>query len=204
MNLENGAFVTPGERVATEEEFSPGSNTFVENGYIHSAIAGRISKNEGTIGVAPSGREIRIIGRDALVIGIVTDDMKNVMFVKLDDINIENKDYLALKDGKIVAPKSDGRFGGRGRFERSESRPEKPCGIGDTIVARVLYNDKDAYTLGFNSKETGVVFSNCRVCGGEMQKEGESILACKECGNKEKKRLSELYNKPEEIKKLFV
>lgn len=210
MNLENDAFVTPGERIATEEEFASGHNTYVEDGVIYSMVAGRVAMKEGSIGVSPSGREIILIGKEMLVMGVVTDDMKSVMFVKLDDINIERKDYLALKDGKILAPKP--RFGGRGmgggRFSGGNrfggERTEKPCGIGDTILARVLYNDKDSYTLSLSGRETGVIYAKCELCGSDMDVKGENLLACKECGHRENRKLSELYSKPKEIQKLFA
>ena len=111
-----------------------------------------------------------------LVIGVVTDDMKSVMFVKLDDINTERKDYLALKDGKIIGQAAKfrrPRMGGRdNRFQLGENT-KKPCGIGDTILARVQYNDKDSYTLSLNGRETGVIYSKCEICGGEVRQEGE-------------------------------
>lgn len=158
--VEENAFVTPGEKIATEEEFASGNNTYVEEGVVYSAVIGNVVKTDGAVGVTTAGREIKIIGRDMLVIGVVTDDMKNVMFVKLDDINIEKKDYLALKDGKIVAPRPRPQFGSRGgdrdrgnRFSSRNERSEKPCGIGDTILARVQYNDKDSYTLSLNGRE---------------------------------------------------
>ena len=206
--LDENVFVTPGEKIATEEEFTSGSNTYVENGVIYSAIIGNVIKGEGSVGVAAAGREIKIIGRDMLVIGTVTDDMKSVMFVKLDDINVERKDYLALKDGKIIAPKPS-RFGGPrmgGRENRfsSERKSEKPCGIGDTILARVLYNDKDSYTLSLSGRETGVIYAKCERCGGELDRKDESTLVCTECGHGEHRKISEYYNKHLEIKKLFA
>ncbi|MDE1871301.1 MAG: hypothetical protein KGI06_03610 [Candidatus Micrarchaeota archaeon] len=208
--MENGIFVTPGEKIATEEEFAAGSNTYVENGMIYSAVVGKVLKSEGSVGVSTAAREIILIGKDTLVIGIVTDDMKNVTFVKLDDINIERKDYLALKDGKIVAPKPRmGRFdrGPRGRFDDnkfSEQKREKPCGVGDVILARVQYNDKDSYTLSLFGRETGVIYARCELCGGEVEQKGEGLLSCTECSHKERRKLSELYNKPAEIQKLFA
>ena len=208
--VDNNVFVTPGDKIATEEEFASGSNTFVENGVIYSTVVGRVVKEEGTVGVTESGREIKIIGKDMLVMGVVTDNMKSVMFVKLDDINIENKDYLALKDGKIVADRPrPGRFGDRGpprgaenRF--SNQREEKPCKVGDTILARVLYNDKDSYTLSLRDRETGVIYAKCEVCGSALEQKDRSILACVECGHSERRKISELYNNPEGIKKLFA
>lgn len=208
--IEDNAFVSPGEKIATEEEFAAGSNTYSEEGVIYSSIIGRITKSDGVIGVSVSAREIKIIGKNMLVIGTVTDDMKNVMFVEINNINVERKDYLALKDGKILAPKPrsprfSSRMGGReGRFSSRIEKAPKPCGIGDTILARVLYNDKDSYTLSLDGNDTGVVFSRCLVCGGEMERNEGSLLSCKECGHKEHKKISEYYNKPEDIMKLFT
>lgn len=207
-------FVIPGERIATEEEFTAGKNTYAEEGFIYSTVIGKVTEKEGSIGVATAGREIVIIGKDMLVMGVVTDDMKSVMFVKLNDINIERKNYLALKDGKIVAPKprgpprfGDRRGGGGGGFRDnkfSNERSEKPCGIGDTIIARVQYNDKDSYTLSLFGKETGVIYANCELCGGEMEKKGDNFLVCMECEHKENRKLSEFYNNPSAIQKLFA
>jgi exosome complex component CSL4 len=213
MNLDNDAFVTPGEKIGTEEEFASGRNTYVEDGVIYSSVAGKITKEEGAVGVRPLGREIILIGKDMLVMGVVTDDMKSVMFVKIDNVNIDRKDYLALKDGKIVAPRPrPPRFGDRGGGDRFGGRDnkfgapksEKPCGIGDTIIARVLYNDKDSYTLSVMGRETGVIYAKCELCGGEMDQKGENLLVCRECAHRENRKLSEFYNKPQDIKKLFA
>jgi exosome complex RNA-binding protein Csl4 len=212
--VEENLFVTPGEKIATEEEFASGSNTYVEEGVIYSAVIGNVVKDGGEVGVATAGREIKIIGKDMLVIGVVTDDMKSVMFVKLDDINFEKKDYLALKDGKIVEPRPPrfgprpGNFGrdggGENRFSSRSEKSEKPCGIGDTILARVQYNDKDSYQLSLSGRETGVIYSKCELCGGQMDRKDVNVLSCRECGHNARKKISELYNKPEEIKKLFA
>jgi exosome complex RNA-binding protein Csl4 len=202
-------FVTPGEKVATEEEFAAGNNTYVEEGIIYSSVIGNVEKANGSVEVHPAGREIKIIDRDMLIIGTVTDDVKSVIFVKIDDINVGSKDFLALKDGKIIVDRPrPPRFGGGGggrdnRF--SHEKPMKSCGVGDTIIARVQYNDKDAYTLSLNGRETGVIYARCELCGTEgMKMEGSNLLVCADCGHKETRKISELYNRAEEIQKLFA
>ncbi len=206
-------FVVPGERIATEEEFSPGINTYSENGIIYATLAGSVVKEEGIIGVAPAGREIKIIDREMLISGVVTDDLKSVMFVKIDNISAGNKNYIAIKDGKIVIPKprpGGSRFGGRtegareNRFSSRTELSEKPCGAGDAILARVQFNDKDSYQLSFYGPETGVIYSRCPECGADMEPKDRNMLVCKECGRIARKKISTLYNKPEEIKKLFA
>jgi exosome complex RNA-binding protein Csl4 len=207
-------FVTPGERLGIEEEFATGENTYVENGILYSAVTGIMQAKDGALSVRPVGREIKKIGKEMLVLGSVVGDMKSVIFVKIDNINTDNKEYIASKDGKIVVRRpmeGGGRFH-HGRDSRGpsmhgpaheESRPERPCGIGDIIIANVQYNDKDSYALSLNSRETGVVYSHCSVCGGEMLPDSGSVLECKLCKHREMRKVSPLYNKPEEIKKLF-
>ncbi|MGI0100103.1 MAG: hypothetical protein ACREBH_00030 [Candidatus Micrarchaeaceae archaeon] len=211
MKLENDVFVVPGEKIATEEEFAAGSNTYIDNGVIYSSAIGRVLQDSGSVSVSAAGREIVLIGRDMLVIGVVTDDMKSVSFVKIDGMNIDRKDYLALKDGKILAPKPRMQhFGSRdmpsGRFENKfdgSRKSDKLCGVGDTILARVLYNDKDSYTLSLRDRETGVIYARCEDCAAAMEHSGEGLLTCTECGHREKRKVSELYGKTADIRKLF-
>ena len=206
----------PGERLATEEEFVPGENTYVEEGTIFASAIGNVVADGGKISVKQVGRHIKLIGRDMLIIGTVVESAKSVLFVRIDDINVEGKEYLALKDGKILAkpPRSGGpRF--RGRRERGpegapereerEEAPTKPCNIGDTILARVQFNDKDSYQLAMDRPETGVIATRCGVCGGEVEcNEQRTALKCLECGHDERRKISSLYNRSEEIKRLFA
>ena len=124
MEIKND-FVIPGEKVATEEEFVAGNNTFVEEGVIYATVIGSVVKENGAVSVSAAGREIKIIDKDMLVLGTVTDDVKSVIFVKIDDINIDRKDYLALKDGKIIMDRPRPQcFGGPERW-REQSLPQR-------------------------------------------------------------------------------
>ena len=146
------------------------------------------------------------------VLGSVVGDMKSVIFVKIDNINTENREFIAIKDGKIVMPKlhdrghfqrHGGPYEGRREPMRSEPKPMRPCGIGDIIIASVQYNDKDSYALSLEGGEDGVVYAKCEQCNGEMELERGGMLRCKACGHTEARKISALYNKPEAIKKLF-
>lgn len=201
-------FVMPGEKLGIEEEFATGGNTYVENGVIYSAVTGIKTVKDGALSVSPVGREVKTIGKDMMVLGSVVGDMKSVIFVKIDNINTENKEYIATKDGKILIRRPmerGGHFDRRGGgHEQREQKPERPCGIGDIIIANVQYNDKDSYALSMNSSESGVVYSHCSVCGEEMEPDRSGrVLECKACKHREFRKISTLYNKPEEIKRLF-
>lgn len=204
--------VVPGEKLGTEEEFAAGENTYVKNGVLYSTVTGVKTAKEGTLSVRSVTREVRTVGKGMTVLGSVVGDMKSVIFVKIDNINTDNKEYIAIKDGKIVIPRhmDRGHFQRRGGYEdrheqrEREPKPDRPCGIGDIIIANVQYNDKDSYALSMNSRETGVVYALCDLCSNEMEFDaGRNALRCKACGHVEARKISVLYNKPEEIRKLF-
>lgn len=200
--------VAPGERIATEEEFASGANTYVENGVIYASAFGSVVKANGSVSVeSATKREVKMIDKGMLVIGTVTDDMRSVIFVRLDDIVVGRKEYLALKDGKIVADKRPGRspMGRSGADNRFHEVREKTCGVGDTILAKVLYNDKDSYTLGLIGDEYGVVFAKCGKCGGEMDYDNRArMLECRECRTRDRRKVSALYGEYERIRALFA
>jgi exosome complex RNA-binding protein Csl4 len=206
--MKENDIVVPGEKLASEEEYVHGVNTYVENDSIYASLLGRVAIKNGSIEVAPIAREIHEIDRGMAVIGSVTDYMKSVIFVKLDSIRTGNKEYIALKDGKIVLPRRrpdfrrDGPHGYGHREPREEE--EKMCKVGDTIVATVAYNDKEAYTLDMRMPEAGVVHSNCESCGGEMKHVGQEMLECTACKHREHRKVSVYYGKPEGMRKLFA
>ena len=86
----------------------------------------------------------------------------------------------------------------------SRDPEEKPCGIGDTIIAKVIAEENDIYMLGFGAPEAGVVHSLCSMCNGTLQKaDRPDTLNCPVCRRSEHKKLSVYFGKPEEIKKYF-
>ena len=208
--MEN-ALVTPGEKIGTEEEFQPGQNTYSENGVVYASTFGVVKTQEGTVNVQPgTGREIRIIDKGMTVLGTVTDDMKSVIFVDISPISVGKKEYMALKDGKILPPRppmgaARAPMGRRGTDNKFYEAKEKMCGVGDTVIAKVLFNDKDSYTLGILGEPFGVVYAKCSRCGEEMDWNQERhILVCSVCGAAERRKVSVFYGQPEKIKALFA
>ncbi len=226
--IEEGRFVTPGERLSTEEEYAPSRNTYSEDGVIYASTSGFAIAKNGYVEVKPI-KNVEKIRSGMLVIGTVVDDMKNVIFVRIDGIRSENKEYLALKDGKILISRPRPQFGrGRDRFgggregdrnERREGgmvresfqrgrrppmeREEKPCKTGDTILAKIIGEENDIYVLGLGAPEAGVIYANCSVCSNPMNvDERTGALVCSVCKHVDKKKVSIYYNNPQEIKKL--
>jgi exosome complex RNA-binding protein Csl4 len=199
--------VVPGDRLSTEEERSPGSNVYTEDGYVYAAACGKVEVKDRSINVRQL-KEVMPFQPGMKVIGEVTESMKSVVFIKISKINHGAKEYASSKDGKIIIRRERRGFGDRNNFkpqhgERNESE-EKPCKKGDVIIANVIAEEKDIYLLGVAGPEAGVIYSKCSVCG-EMLKKGDrpSILLCNNCRRAERRKVSTLYGNSKEIKNLF-
>ncbi|MCL4378948.1 MAG: exosome complex RNA-binding protein Csl4 [Candidatus Marsarchaeota archaeon] len=200
-------FVSPGEKLAMEEEYAPSSNTYVEGGVVYAAAAGLRVVKDGAIGIVPV-KEIRGMERGMLVLGRATDAMKSVIFVEIDKVSTGKKEYLPLKDGKIILRQQRQFSRGPSRFsdrrERAPEHEERPCRAGDIVMAKVIAEENETYVLSLNGPEAGVVHSTCSSCGGPLQiGDRPDTLYCSACRKSEHKKLSSYYDKPEEIKNYF-
>ncbi|EET90200.1 MAG: hypothetical protein LVQ97_01115 [Candidatus Micrarchaeales archaeon] len=201
--------VMPGDRLSTEEEFLPSRNTYSENGQIYSLVVGRAKVNEGKMEVEPCGASIEKFHRHMYVVGEVVGELKSILFVKLDDIKIKDKTYIPSgKDGKILLPRDrppNPRFRRDSRPQPHHEAEQKPCGLGDIILAKIAFVDEDTYALEVREEEGGVVYSRCPVCGGVMtlgQRHGE--LLCQNCKHREMKKVSPMYGNFAAIEKFIV
>ncbi len=201
--------VMPGDAIGVEEEYIASDNTYTDEGSIYSSIVGYVAIDSGKISVHSPRSEIKRMHQGMFVVGTITDDVGSVMFVKLDNIKTNGRDYLALRDGKIIAEKR-GRFdrGGRDMGGRGgRPMPErKAATIGDVILARVIDDKEDLLLLGLRDRECGVIYKSCEECGGQMNpdKNAIGVLVCGECEHKEYRKISSLYNDPNGIEKLVT
>lgn len=211
--------VLPGDRLSTEEEFIPQDGTFTEKGSIYAYLFGEEEIKDGAVNVIPKEKDVKTFKSGMYAIGEITDDLRTVMFVKLSNIENGHIVYVALKSGKYVAPKPqfDRRGGFHGRDDRGRGgdrgggrdmgrppREEKPFKVGDIVVAKIVGEDKDTYSLGISAPECGVVYSNCELCGNMLKYNAEHRnLVCDSCKNRESKKVSTLYNDFKGVEKLF-
>ncbi|MDE1868681.1 MAG: exosome complex RNA-binding protein Csl4 [Candidatus Micrarchaeota archaeon] len=208
--MQENMLVMPGDKIATEEEFLPGSNTYAEDGIIYAATTGRVKIADGKATVQTVARDIEKINRGMYIVGEVTDNMRSVMFVDIDTIYTKSKEFIAIKDGKIIIerqrpkPAFRERRGEAPRPERPQA-PEKDCGVGDIILAKVQYNDPDAYTLTLDDSDSGVIHSVCDRCGSELEYNSkENVLICKECKYNQPRKISPHYNNAKSVEKLLL
>lgn len=199
--------VMPGEVLATEEEMAPSSGTFVEGGKIRSAVAGTPMREDSNVAVKCYGTEVGLFKRGMATTGLVTDDLRSVVFVRMNEMREDGSVYVALKSGKVVNPRPMSRFQGRGdrRGGRdSHERPQKPLKVGDFIAARIIAEDNDVYTLSINMPEFGVVYAECEFCSTPLEYDSSSdALKCGACGHTEHKKVSTLYGDAKGVEELL-
>ena len=191
MNNDNLMF--PGDNLSTEEEFVSSRNTFIDNGNIHASVIGKTVVKDGTIMVESISKEIKSFYRGMYVLGEITDDLHTIVFVKIENFKKDKDVYISFKSGKIImkshAPNNRQRHDGH-----SENKTEyKPFGIGDIILARITFDDKDVYTLDCGSSELGVVHSKCALCDASLQLI-DNVLHCSNCELDISKKTSIMYN----------
>ncbi len=202
--------VFPGEIISTEEESTPAAGAFAEEGSVRAALVGRVLQSDSKIGV-DGMRNVRPYRTGMAVLGLATDDLRSVVFIKLDTLRSGSASFVALKDGKVVSPKPDTRRmhgRGRGRDEAPQQKPSKPLRVGDVIAALIIAEDRDTYTLSINMPDFGVVYSECSECGRPMEYDAQSkALVCRACEVQEFKKVSTLYGdagKIEELLKRYI
>ncbi len=208
--MEMQTLVMPGDKIGVEEEFVVSDNAYVDNdGSIRSSIMGAVTIKDGRISVVNMKHDVRRFKRGMLVLGTVSDDLRSVMFVKLDNIHVNGVEYIALKDGKIVSASARRPMGGRDFHSRDSGPPPKKtrtASVGDVILAKIIYEDQEIFTLGIDENETGVVYAECELCSShlEVDKDSQGMLSCPKCMHKEERKISSMYGKHDEIRKLFI
>ncbi|MDE1856718.1 MAG: exosome complex RNA-binding protein Csl4 [Candidatus Micrarchaeota archaeon] len=197
--MSDETIVMPGDSLSTEEENMPAVNSFADNGHIYASAVGRVQRSDGQIGVQ-STSSVRRIAKNMMVVGVVTDYLRAVAFLKLDNMVINGVRFVAPKDGKILL--EDDRHGprpGPGHQEERKSQPMKP---GDVILARVLFDDPDIYTLGIREPDTGVIHANCELCGSSLKRSDHSLV-CPSCEHREHRKLSALFGDVDGVQRIL-
>ena len=165
IRMKENDIVVPGEKLASEEEYMHGSNTYVENSNIYATLLGRVAIKNGSIEVMPIGREMHADrqGHDRNGQRHRLHEERHIHKARQHEDRTIRR-YLALKDGKIVIQAKAAKTGLQDRMTGTgpwatgmDPREEemKPCKVGDTLIATVAYNDKDAYTLDIRTSRSG-------------------------------------------------
>ena len=176
----------PGDFIANEEEFIPGSGTFAEAGKVMSETIGSVDKDV-------KAREARVKAltpapqntREGMVVaGRIEQARENVAFVSLFSFKEGNVRWIAPTDSAIL------RVANIKRSFVKDVRDEFL--VGDIIRAKILRIEEQSIMLTTDDNNLGVIKAFCSRCRYPMQlHKGE--LECGQCGWHEGRKLADDY-----------
>ncbi|BCU67187.1 RNA-binding protein [Sulfolobales archaeon HS-7] len=177
--MADNEIVLPSQRLATEEEFMPGDNTYVINGEVRASQVGKaffdmINRKVNVISPKKSGVILLKNAKTATgEVVEVRDDMAYVEIFMLDEKEISGTISAILPFAYTK--------------EKGIESIKEAVRIGDIIRGKPL-NKNIPVILTIKQKEFGVIFARCSICGTVLLRE-ENVLKCGNCGNIEKRKL---------------
>lgn len=174
---ENKGIITPGETLATEEEYAAGKNTRVVRGKIISTALGKAEFDD-------ANKEVRVIGKTIEEVrdgDVVTGQ---IMLVKESSATVH---LLSAENGKKITSFSVAQLPIRNISNEYVTELKKIIKIGDIIRARVMSASELGIDLTTKEKGLGVVKAYCSNCRKEMNYLNGK-LNCPECGSIEDRK----------------
>jgi exosome complex component CSL4 len=186
-SLKDGDIVLTGEKLGVVEEFLPDKqSTFTKDGKIFASKSGMININEKERKIEISTHQ----DKDRKVVKIGDIVIGSILFLRQYSVGINF--YTINK--KIHFNSS--YFGNIHVSQISDRYVEKISDafqITDIIRARVIEQDYNEYKLSTSSKNLGVIYADCVICGDPLQKIGHNKLKCDRCGNVESRKITDDY-----------
>jgi len=177
----DGKAVVPGDAVCVIEEFMPGAWTYVANGIIRAAVAGKVQVDivTRTVSVKPFVKLFEIPVRGHYVYGYVVMVRDEFAIAKITS-SAHHVRYAGAFTGLLHISQSSDRF---------IKNLYDVLRVGDIVKAKVL-NDATPYNLTLKEPKLGVVMAFCGMCGSKLMKLSSDTLKCPSCGNIEKRKVS--------------
>jgi len=185
---ESDSFAYPGKRLAVIEEYCPGDGVVCIDGVLRAEVLGeiKIDLSERTMSVVRF-KELPIVKVGDEVIGRIIELTGVYGVTKVEVLNgkLINRVFTA-----ITYPT---------RHLKENERQYKP---GDLIIAVVESLKNRMIHLSIKGSRYGVIQAKCSMCGNiliPLRRGVEGTLSCKHCGNKERRKISDLYGSLEKI-----
>ncbi len=171
--------VLPGDYLCVEEEFSPGSGTYVEDGKVRAAIIGVPSFDMASrrVNVKPFKR-IALPKAGDVVVGEVTMVKDEVAVVKVLGFDLYNTFKNPLTGLLHISQITEQRI----------SSVYEMIALGDLIKAKVL-NNYLPLLLSTKDPKLGVILAKCSKCGAILVKKNDSLV-CPSCRRVERRKVS--------------
>ena len=171
--------VLPGDRLASIEEFVPGTGTAAIGESIISTIAGSKSPDmvSRVMNVVPSRSALKSIPRVGdYITGRVDSASPSVAQVTI---------------GSIIDVPSNREFAGMLSTRDERRRNSTPIRAADTIRAKVISTKNSIFHLAIDDPNCGVIKTVCSSCGGPVVPLGRDRVKCPECGLVDDRLLAE-------------
>ena len=180
-----GKIVSPGEPIATIEEFLPEEGVYVDNGIIRAAVYGkvRVDAKNRKICVEPLKTTPKVPRRGevyyGVVSGIVREDLALIKLV----FNMQMERLSGTFTGVLhLSQASDRRIESIYQVVR----------LGDFVRVQVI--SEYPLLLSIKQPQLGVVMAFCSNCGAILyRRPGLDHLICKRCGSRELRKASIYY-----------
>jgi exosome complex RNA-binding protein Csl4 len=177
--VEDGGFVTPGQRICVAEEYSPGLNVKKErDNTIVSTRVGFVSydKSNRIVHVRPV-KSIESINLGDQVLVEVKDVQEKVAVVEILAVN---KRPIKHRRTAVILPDL-----------KTKQDLNECIGVGDLAIAHVVTLFSGVIGLSVWKNELGSVLPICSRCGRPLKKK-DKALTCIKCGNKEKRKMASI------------
>lgn len=179
---EETVFVLPGDLIGTNEEFAPGSETFVRGGDIFSLVAGTVSVNKKrrTISVIPKISTPPVIKVGDIVVGAIFNVRDSMVLLRIEAIKGEGERAFQAPVAAIHVSNV------KEAYVRDMSNE---FGISDIIKGKVI--NLENMRLTTSGAELGVMKALCPNCHTSMVKDqGKDKLKCPSCGNIQNRKIA--------------
>ena len=169
---------TPGERIASIEEYLPGENTFEDNDLIRATTIRNINLDSTErLASINSQTQITVPKVGDIIIGVVEANLPSMIAIMMKYVN--GKKVVADLECISVT---------------RHLRKKNVALAKDVVKAKIISHINGTIHASIDSQELGVLFTKCRKCFGTVVKMRDAVK-CKDCTWIDDRKLSSDFGK---------
>jgi exosome complex component CSL4 len=171
---------TPGEKIASIEEYLPGENTFEDNDLIRATTIGNVNLDSTErLASINSQTQITVPKVGDIIIGVVEANLPSMIAIMMKYVN--GKKVVADLECICVT---------------RHLRKKNVALAKDVVKAKIISHINGTIHASIDSQELGVLFTKCRKCFGTVVKMRDAVK-CKDCTWIDDRKLSSDFGKSE-------
>ncbi|MFX0105389.1 MAG: exosome complex RNA-binding protein Csl4 [Candidatus Hodarchaeota archaeon] len=185
-NRSNKIILT-GEYLGVVEEFLPDKqSTFTKDGQIFASKTGLVNINNKERKIEISTHQEK--DRKTVKIGDIV--IGTILFLRQYSVGIN---FYTINNKIHFNSSYFGNIHVSQISDRYIDKINDAFQITDIVRARVTAQDYNEYKLNTSSRDLGVIYADCVICGNPLTKIGKNKLRCNRCGNNESRKLANDY-----------